>query len=144
MSGRFRNKTEPSRPALSAASAQRYVAAWLAILALYLQIAAAGLCTCGLPVLTDASAGPGAFPICHSQSNDEAQTQSDHAPAHHHQQDCPFCTAHCHAAMVVTPSISGLDSIYAVATTSARAPFIVPQAARFPAGAPPRGPPASA
>ncbi len=127
-----------------AASAQRHVAIWLGILALYMQIAAAGLCTAGLPVSADAASGLSPFPICHAQSGDHADAQTPGNPAPAHQHECPFCAVHCHAAMVMAPAINGLDSVYAVSTPAAPAPVIVPQAARFPAGAPPRGPPASA
>ncbi|MGB8276573.1 MAG: DUF2946 family protein [Methylovirgula sp.] len=128
----------------AAASVQAHVAVWLGILALYMQLVAAGLCAAGLPLSPDPAAGLSAFPTCHSPSNDDSagQAQSDHAPAHQH--ECPFCAVHCHAAMVMAPAISGLDSVYAVPKPANPAPFVVSQAARFPAGAPPRGPPASA
>ncbi len=138
------NQKSLSRRAIAAGAMplRRHLAAWLAILGLYVQLAAAGLCTVGLPSSADAT-GLGPFPICHSQSDDESagQAQNDHAPGHQH--ECPFCAVHCHAAMVMAPSVAGLDSISLVAKPADPAPFIVPQAARFPAGAPPRGPPVS-
>jgi hypothetical protein len=122
---------------------RRYFVAWLAILGLYVQLAAAGLCTAGLPLAPDPATGLSVFPICHSPSSDDiaAQTPGDPAPAHQH--DCPFCAVHCHAAMGMAPAISGLDSIADVSAQVVPAALIVPQAARFPAGAPPRGPPTS-
>jgi hypothetical protein len=127
--------------AIAAIPSRRHVAAWLAVFGLYLQLAAAGLCTCGLPALL-AVGGPAAFPICHSQTSDApGQTHNDHAPAPQH--ECAYCTAHCHAAMGMAPPLRSIDAIHAVSAPAATAAFIVPQAARFPAGAPPRGPPAS-
>lgn len=122
----------------------RQIAAWLAIVGLYVQLAAAGLCSCGLPV---ASAAPGAFPICHTQSAASAdhgtkQAQNDRAPAHH-EQPCPFCTVHCHAAMALAPSIAALDHVSIVAKSTHVAAFVIPSPARFSLGAPPRGPPQS-
>lgn len=128
----------------AATSVQAHVAVWLGILALYMQLAAAGLCTAGLPLSPGPAAGLSAFPSCHSPSSDDSagQAQSDHAPAHQH--ECPFCAVHCHVAMVMAPAISGLSSVYAVPKPADPAPFVAPRAARFPAGAPPRGPPALA
>ena len=134
-----------SRPAaLSVAmSAQRHIAAWLAILGLYVQLAAAGLCTAGLPVAADA-AGLSSFPICHAQSGNHGSTPTPGNPVPAHQHECPFCAVHCHAAMVTAPSISVQHSTYAVSLPADPASFIVPHVARFSAGAPPRGPPALA
>lgn len=134
-----------SRPAARSAATplRRHIAAWLAILGLYVQLAAAGLCTAGLPVAADA-AGLSSFPICHAQSGNHGSTPTPGDPVPAHQHECPFCAVHCHAAMVMAPSISGQDSVYAVSPSAAPAPIIVPHVARFPAGAPPRGPPASA
>ncbi|MGA3302345.1 MAG: DUF2946 family protein [Methylovirgula sp.] len=122
----------------------RQIAAWLAIFGLYVQLAAAALCTCGLPT---ASAAPGAFPICHSHSAANAergtkQAQNDRAPAHHEQQ-CPFCTVHCHAAMVMAPSLAALDHVSIAAQPAQVAAFVIPSPARFSLSAPPRGPPPS-
>jgi hypothetical protein len=119
----------------------RAVSAWLAILGLYVQLFATGLCAAPLdPALGNAAQG--AFPICHTprDSNQSAPTQ---APAPFHQ-TCPFCALHCHAAMVMAPSIGVIQTFVAVSTHPAQAIFIAPSPARFSAGAPPRGPPASA
>jgi hypothetical protein len=119
----------------------RQWAVWLAVFALYMQLGAAALCSACFPVAADANTG--LFPICHAQSDagSPGQAQNDHAPAQH--QGCPFCAVHCHAAMVITPSLANLDSLYAVTKPAAPAPFIAAPVARFSAGAPPRGPPAS-
>jgi len=127
--------------AVAAIPLRRHVVVWLAVFGLYLQLAAAGLCPCGLPAPL-AAGGPAAFPICHLQTSDApGQTHNDHAPAPQH--ECAFCTLHCHAAIGVAPALVGVDAVHAVSAPAERAVFIVPQAARFPAGAPPRGPPAS-
>lgn len=144
----------------------RRLAASFAILGLYMQLAAAGFCTCCLPNL----GGLAAAPPCHVhvyaaptadaghtalQANDalaqealahealalDDHAQHDHAPAPH--QNCPFCTVHCHAAMVQAPSIGVVQQTAALPVQLEPVPFIAPQAARFPAGAPPRGPPTS-
>lgn len=140
------DKIACSRQLVSAAGRPviRQVAAWLAVFGLYVQLAAAGLCACGLPT---ANASPGAFPICHSQSSAGAdqstkQAQNDHAPVHHGE-PCPFCAVHCHAAMVVAPSIAVLDHVSVVAKPIKVAAFGIPSPVHFSLGAPPRGPPRS-
>jgi hypothetical protein len=118
----------------------RQFAALIAVIGLYAQLAAAGLCTCDLP----RTAGLGAFPICHTQHKNEAtkQAQNDQAPPAHQQQPCPFCMAHCHAAVTAAPSVASVDGVgYLVAARAERAAFLVPPPARFSLGAPPRGPP---
>jgi hypothetical protein len=114
----------------------------LAILGLYVQLAVAGFCTCGLPM---AHAAPGVSPICHSQRTAERatkQAQNDRAPTHR-EQPCPFCMAHCHAAMVMAPSVAALDHVYVAAKPTQIAAYIAPLPPRFSLGAPPRGPPPS-
>jgi len=140
VSDRFNRQGITSWPATAVAMPlRRQIAAWLAILGLYVQLAAAGLCTCGLPVLSPA----GPFPICHGQNaaDNASQAPDHHTPVHH--DECPFCQAHCHAAMVAAPGLASIERFDAVLPGTEPAPFIVPQAARFQAGAPPRGPPAS-
>ncbi|MGH6677290.1 MAG: hypothetical protein ACRECE_13825, partial [Xanthobacteraceae bacterium] len=57
---------------------------------------------------------------------------------------CPFCTIHCHAALIIAPSVAIVQSFVALSAQTALAPFIVPAPPRFSISAPPRGPPASA
>jgi hypothetical protein len=125
--------------ALSRSGARlRQLAALVAVLGLYAQLAAAGLCTCDLPRAASA------FPICHTQSQNEATKQAQNDPAPAHQHPCPFCVAHCHAAMAAAPAVASVDAVvYVVAARAEPAPFLIPQAARFSLGAPPRGPPVS-
>jgi hypothetical protein len=116
------------------ARGRRFCAA-LAILSLYVQLLAAGLCTAGSPA--DALANQGAFPICHTPGGGSPPAQDQ---AHH---DCPFCALHCKAAMVVSPSI-GVPERFVAVVHAELAFFLVPAPARFSLGAQPRGPPASA
>jgi hypothetical protein len=119
----------------------RHLSAWLAILGLYVQLFAAGLCTAGSPFDPAlGNSGQGAFPICHAAAGDPSAPAQGPAPAH---QACPFCALHCQAAMVFAPSVGSLQSFVAVSSEATQAPFVTPNAARFPAGAPPRGPPPS-
>jgi hypothetical protein len=114
---------------------RRFCAA-LAILSLYVQLFAAGLCTAGSSA--DALANQGAFPICHTSDGGSAPAQDQ---AH---QACPFCALHCKAAMVMSPSIGTPERFVAVAAHAELTSFLVPAPTRFSLGAPPRGPPASA
>ncbi|MFZ3177595.1 MAG: hypothetical protein WBC64_00195 [Methylovirgula sp.] len=115
-------------------SARRRFCAGLAILGLYVQLFAAGLCTAGF------APAAGAFPICHTPATG---SQPDQAPAQDHR-PCPFCALHCKAAMVLPPSIGAPERFTAAAVRSEHAAFLVPAPARFSISAPPRGPPASA
>jgi hypothetical protein len=118
---------------------RRRFCAGLAILSLYVQLFAAGLCGSSFAV---SPAAAGAFPICHTRASG---SPSDQAPAQdqaHH--DCAFCALHCKAAMVLPPSIGAPHRFVAATTRIESASFIVPAPARFPISAPPRGPPASA
>jgi hypothetical protein len=125
----------------AAGMARRQLSAWLAILGLYVQLFAAGLCTSGTPFSIDAAFAQGAFPICHTGSGDPSAPAQDQAPGHH---ACPYCAIHCKAAMLLAPAIGAPESFAAVATQATPAPFAIPGHARFSLGAPPRGPPASA
>ncbi len=123
--------------------ALRGAAAHLALLALLLQVIAVALCPCGL-----ASAAPyaqTAVAHCHDVASD---THSDRGhgevPAQGKHSPCPFCSAHCHAPLAFAPAIAGLKVFIAVSITPEHAAFIFPSPAHFPAGAPPRGPPADA
>jgi Protein of unknown function (DUF2946) len=117
-----------------------HISAWLAILGLYVQLFAAGLCTAGSPLDPAlANSAQGGFPICHaSGGGDQSAPAQGPAQAHH---ACPFCALHCQAAMVLAPLIASPQSFVAGSSEAAPAPFVTPRAARFPAGAPPRGPP---
>src|ERR1700761_9706113 len=67
----------------------------LAILGLYLQLAAGALCMAG------ATAGPdlSSAPICHHEA-EQSSSKTGNAPAQH-EQSCPFCALHCHAALLL-------------------------------------------
>jgi hypothetical protein len=122
-----------------AAGSARHVATWLAILGLYLQLFAVGLGRGGPLDQTLASLAQGAFPICHTSGGADPSVPAQ-APDHH---SCPFCALHCHAALVVAPSVGILQTFVAVPSDAIQASFLTPNTARFPAGAPPRGPPTS-
>lgn len=125
----------------NAASAFRYVAAGLAFFALYLQLAAAGLSAVTLPALAaSASANFDALTVCQGRNNDKGSTQKHGAPT---DRQCAFCPAYCHAFTSTALLVKGLDGIYIASTSAEHVDFVVPAMARFPAGAPPRGPPAS-
>lgn len=125
-------------------SPRRYLAAVLAILALYVQLAAAGLCAAGLMAAPADAAG--AFPICHapgdaSEATKTGSSQDDPQPAHRHA--CPFCAVHCHAAMAAASQVASVAARAAVVTHRDLPSSPVIQSVRFPAGTPPRGPPLS-
>lgn len=124
----------------ASSGAYRHISAWFAILGLYVQLFAAGLCTAGSPFdAALANSAQGSFPICHaSGSSDQPAPAQGPASAHH---ACPFCALHCQAAMVLAPSVGSPQSFVAVSSEATSASFVTPHAARFPAGAPPRGPP---
>jgi hypothetical protein len=84
---------------LATAVVARQFVAGLAILGLYLQLAAGALCTACLP------SGPhlSNVPICHTPSAQANPARPDHAPQQP-QQSCPFCALHCHAAMALPPA----------------------------------------
>jgi hypothetical protein len=129
-------RIDTERWKMRAVGARRFCAA-LAILSLYVQLFAAGLCTTGSPA--DALANQGGFPICHTPESGGSAPAQDQA---HH--DCPFCALHCKAAMVLSPSIGAPEPFVAVRAHAELASFLVPAPARFSLSAPPRGPPASA
>lgn len=132
MTGRRRHKVN-----IGIRGGARRCCAGLAILGLYVQLFAAGLCGSSFAA-GPATAGP--FPICHTPATgspaDPAQDQAPH--------DCPFCALHCKAAMVLPPSIGTPERFAAATTRIESAFFIVPAPARYAISAPPRGPPASA
>lgn len=122
---------------------------WFAVLALYVQIIAGALCAAGTANAAFDTRADSPFPICQTQPNDtrSAQTQDNdhkdggHAPAHEH--NCLLCSVHCQAAMAPAPSLGGIAAVFAVSIVPQHAAFIFPSVARFPAGAPPRGPPSA-
>lgn len=117
--------------------AWRQVFAGLAILGLYVQLIAAGLCA--------ASSATGAdltdFPICHTDisSGKTPVPSGDHAPASQH--SCPFCAIHCHVVIVLAPAIMALAIGAVVATPQRRGVVVTLTFTRFFASAAPRGPP---
>lgn len=114
---------------------------WLALFALFLQIVAAGLCPCGFTA-ADALAD---MPHCHVDAGDAAADHGhggDQAPGHH-SDPCPFCTAHCHAPLAMAPAVAAIARTYTRILEPAPCLVVVAEVARFPAGAPPRGPPAA-
>jgi hypothetical protein len=134
--GRVANTLTALVNRLRAKAAAGQFVACLAILGLYLQLAAGAFCTAGLP------SGPnlGGFPICHTASDDQSPApKPDHAPQPQ-QQSCPFCALHCHAAVALPPALP----IVALAAGSS-APQPVQPAAQprlhFAIAAQPRGPP---
>ncbi len=145
---RFVRKIRRSRRGslIASSSANRHVTAWIAVVCLCVQLAASAACGVGTP-LDAAFAGPerGLFPICHAGVGGEELGQTSngrHTPAH--QQGCLFCQVHCHAAMALTPTIAVVSKPSLVVSASAEPPLLVVRpSARFPAGAPPRGPPSA-
>ncbi len=74
----------------------RQFVAGLAILGLYLQLAAGAFCTAGLP----SSANLGGFPICHTASGDQGSVPKPDRAPQQQQQSCAFCALHCHLAVI--------------------------------------------
>ena len=114
--------------------ARNQLIAFLAILGLYLQLAAGALCAAN-------SAAPdiSGFPICHSASEHSPASKTGNVPDQH-QQSCPFCALHCHAALLLP-----LAFIFASRSAIAKLPealchFAQPRL-RYSIAAQPRGPP---
>ena len=105
----------------------------LAIVGLYLQLTAGAFCTAGLASGPDISG----VPICHSSAG--GASKSDPAPQSH-QQSCPFCALHCHAALLLTPTLL-LVKPAAGAAARQLAQIITSPRLRFAVAAQPRGPP---
>jgi hypothetical protein len=76
--------------------ARNQLIACLAILGLYLQLAAGALCLAGFSPAPDLSR----LPICHGAPEQSPASKTGNAPEQH-QQSCPFCALHCHAALLV-------------------------------------------
>jgi hypothetical protein len=115
--------------------ARNQLIACLAILGLYLQLAAGALCMAGLSTGPDLSG----FPICHSASEQSPASKTGNTPEQH-QQSCPFCALHCHAALLLP-----LALIFANPFAVAKAPDVLRHFAqprlRYAIAAQPRGPP---
>jgi len=123
-------------------AAARLCAAWIAIVALYVQIVA--VAACGSPIARGET--PGGPVICHAEASDQAGSldpAGGHAPADH--PSCPFCAVSCHALAVPPPVLAHVvpRTAFWVAAPQVRAVARVPSAT-FAVGAPPRGPPARA
>src|SRR5579862_4807013 len=83
------------------ALALRQLLAGLAILGLYVQLMAAGLCAAG----SAAAADPAGFPICHTDvGGSDSAPSGNHPPASQH--PCPFCAVHCHAAITAAFAVA--------------------------------------
>lgn len=136
---RFRDRNRPMGPIGGA------VSAWVAIACLFLQLAASAACGIGAtPNGASAALNQSPFPICHALTGDEDLTP---APGGQHPQPdrhtCPFCSAHCHAAVALAVP-GAIVTPYGIAVALADPPAVRRSlSARFAAGAPPRGPPAS-
>jgi hypothetical protein len=120
---------------------------FLTFLALILQTICVGLCTCAF----EGAAGAHAHAETSLQHCDALAPDT---PSPHHQGPgaqglahhsmCPFNSVHFQAPPVDVPEVGAPERIVFVAAKSERAPLIVPERDRFPAGAPPCGPPAAA
>jgi hypothetical protein len=117
--------------------------AFLALLALVLQIVAVALCPCGPANALAGAPAQSAMPPCHGEPG-SADHEHGGAPNRDKPANCPFCSAHCHAPLVFAPALSGVEPLFAIATTAGPAHFVFFfEPARFASGASPRGPPAS-
>ncbi|MGO9135236.1 MAG: hypothetical protein ACLP8A_14495 [Methylovirgula sp.] len=114
---------------------------FLGVVALYLQLAAAGLCAGSMPISPDQASTVSSFPICHSPGGHAGTDHGDKGSTH--QQGCPYCTIHCQAAMAMPASLPGLAHVYVVATRIAPPGTTHPPALGLSLNALPRGPPLS-
>lgn len=131
-------------PPVGVLSASRRVTAWLAVFCLYIQLAASAACVVGAPEAALAGPEQGLFPICHALVGGEDAGRTHNrggVPAHRH--SCPFCSIHCHAAAAVTPTIVVFEPSLVLSASVEPPLFVVRSSVRFPAGAPPRGPPSA-
>ncbi len=116
------------------ASAGSQFVACLAVLGLYLQLAAGALCTAGLP----SNSSLDGFPICHAASGDQGSLpKPGHAPQ---QQSCPFCALHCHLAVILPPALP-IIALAAAAWAAQLTHTAAQPRLRFAIAAQPRGPP---
>ncbi len=109
--------------------------ACLAILGLYLQLAAGALCLAGV------SSGPdlSGVPICHAASEQSPASKTGHTPEQH-QQSCPFCALHCHAALLL-PLAFIFANPSAIAKLQQALRHFTQEHLRYSLAAQPRGPP---
>ena len=117
--------------------ARNQLIACLAILGLYLQLAAGALCMAG-------SAAPdlSGFPICHSASEQSPASKTGNAPQQH-QQSCPFCALHWHAALLL-PLAFIFANPSAIAKVQEALRHVAQPRLRYAIAAQPRGPPSFA
>ncbi|MGD0635260.1 MAG: DUF2946 family protein [Beijerinckiaceae bacterium] len=123
-------------------SARHLAAVCLAILGLYLQITAAAACLIGPSAANDAGPSGDLFPICHTDDGGTDTPGGDQGPAAQH--SCPLCAHHCQALLAPPSPVTVLEPLFTGSTEATHAPFLTRSLARFAAGAPPRGPPATA
>jgi len=110
--------------------------AGLAILGLYLQLAAAALCMAGFTSGPDLSG----FPICHSSSGDQAPASKSGGAPQQQQHSCPFCALHCHAALALAPTLAFVALLAVAVSAQMLQPATLPRL-HFAIAAQPRGPP---
>jgi hypothetical protein len=108
--------------------------AFLAILGLYLQLAAGALCLTGVA----SGADPFAAPICHGAA-EQSSSKTDHTPVQQ-QHSCPFCAVHCHAALLMPLAIL-FASPFAIVRLREVLRHVAQPQLRFAIAAQPRGPP---
>jgi hypothetical protein len=126
--------SELARRRATAAGGRQFVAC-LAILGLYLQLAAGALCTACLP------SGPhlSDVPICHPASAQADPARPDHAPQQP-EQPCPFCALHCYAAMALPPALPVIAPVADISAQPLTRTAWQPRR-HFTIAAQPRGPP---
>ncbi|REF87641.1 DUF2946 family protein [Methylovirgula ligni] len=118
------------------AAAGRQFVAGLAILGLYLQLAAGAFCTAGLP----SSGNFGSFPICHTASGDQGSVPKPDRAPQQQQQSCAFCALHCHLAVILPPALP-IVALIAGAWAAQLARATAQPRLYFAIAAQPRGPP---
>ncbi|MDR3462129.1 MAG: DUF2946 family protein [Beijerinckiaceae bacterium] len=126
------------------ASARHFAVVCLAILGLYLQITAAAACLIGPSAANDASSNGQLFPICHADHGTDASSTPGGDQGSTAQHSCPFCSHHSQAVMAPPDRAAVLEPLFTGSAEATHAPFLTRSLARFAAGAPPRGPPATA
>ncbi len=117
--------------------ARNQLIACLAILGLYLQLATGALCLAGVASGPDLSAAP----ICHAASEQSTASKSGHAPQQQHQQSCPFCALHCHAALLLPTAPTSVANVFVARAAIQIFAISAPSLTRVALAAQPRGPP---